>query len=536
MQLMTKDEIKHFETYPRLNSKIRMNQFRPNSEFEKMSKGLSLNTKPFLLIKFVYFKITGKIFDEFSNRDLSSAIKSLGLVPENCRQPSRHTKDRHNKTIYKYFSVSPLTDKTTEYLRLLKLNIPLKTIFTSSLSFLSDQKIVIPSYLEIQNSFHRAYTIFQEGNLLLSSSLSVKQRNVLNEILGEKLADEDKNRPNLQHQVSKHKRLNHDQNRAGLKESLEQVQRFKEYYLLFSQEIEALSYDNDGYKKVAQEFIKLNISKVKRLHEDKRNIYLMCFIRHQFYRLNDHLVEIIINKVHTFQRKVRLQYNERVLEGHNQKNKKILEIINVAETESTLIEKIRAIAFSNSLEEQEIVKQIQKTLKNKLNKRTKDIQRVQDYKEELCREDNLMLSLHEENIDYLKDSLFNMIPHLDLYSERSSGDSIISAISFYNKMGEELEDLEAGEGCRRLIKNSIICWNYLYLTSRAKREKNEQKRMALLRAVNNSYIILWQHINFHGEFDLRKSNLRDTQKIDHYNLVKYNVLKVWEKGQSDLIQ
>lgn len=32
--------------------------------------------------------------------------------------------------------------------------------------------------------------------------------------------------------------------------------------------------------------------------------------------------------------------------------------------------------------------------------------------------------------------------------------------------GEDFESLEIGELSRRLIKNAIICWNYLYLTKR----------------------------------------------------------------------
>ncbi len=41
----------------------------------------------------------------------------------------------------------------------------------------------------------------------------------------------------------------------------------------------------------------------------------------------------------------------------------------------------------------------------------------------------------------------------------------------------EKEDQEIAEGCRRLIKNAIICWNYLYL-SRILAAENDPARRA----------------------------------------------------------
>lgn len=49
----------------------------------------------------------------------------------------------------------------------------------------------------------------------------------------------------------------------------------------------------------------------------------------------------------------------------------------------------------------------------------------------------------------------------------------------------EKEDQEIAEACRRLIKNAVVCWNYLYLSRVLAEEKNEELRAALLEAVRN---------------------------------------------------
>jgi hypothetical protein len=52
--------------------------------------------------------------------------------------------------------------------------------------------------------------------------------------------------------------------------------------------------------------------------------------------------------------------------------------------------------------------------------------------------------------------------------------------------------------CRRLIKNAIICWNYLYLSQKIAQEEDIKHRQELLAAVQNGSVVSWRHINLHG--------------------------------------
>ena len=48
---------------------------------------------------------------------------------------------------------------------------------------------------------------------------------------------------------------------------------------------------------------------------------------------------------------------------------------------------------------------------------------------------------------------------------------------------------EIAVGCKRLIKNSIICWNYLYLSDKlAKSDKKNENEM--LELIKNSSIVI----------------------------------------------
>jgi hypothetical protein len=74
--------------------------------------------------------------------------------------------------------------------------------------------------------------------------------------------------------------------------------------------------------------------------------------------------------------------------------------------------------------------------------------------------------------------------------------------------GEKIEQ-EIAEGCRRLIKNAIICWNYLYLSQQIAGEDGE-RRKELIAAVQNGSVVAWHHINLHGEYDFSDEKLQDS--------------------------
>jgi hypothetical protein len=77
----------------------------------------------------------------------------------------------------------------------------------------------------------------------------------------------------------------------------------------------------------------------------------------------------------------------------------------------------------------------------------------------------------------------------------------------------EREDQEMAEACKRLIKNCIICWNYLYLSQKLEEITDTESREALLDAVAHGSTVAWQHLNLLGEYDFSADKLRDNVGI-----------------------
>ena len=77
----------------------------------------------------------------------------------------------------------------------------------------------------------------------------------------------------------------------------------------------------------------------------------------------------------------------------------------------------------------------------------------------------------------------------------------------------EKEDQEMAEACKRLIKNCIVCWNYLYLSQKLEDAKDEAQRQALLDAVAHGSAVAWRHLNLLGEYDFTEEKLQDSVGI-----------------------
>jgi TnpA family transposase len=71
----------------------------------------------------------------------------------------------------------------------------------------------------------------------------------------------------------------------------------------------------------------------------------------------------------------------------------------------------------------------------------------------------------------------------------------------------EKEDQELAEACKRLIKNCIICWNYLYLSQKLAEIDDPAEREELLAGDGPWLGGRLGHLNLLGEYDFSEDKL-----------------------------
>lgn len=77
----------------------------------------------------------------------------------------------------------------------------------------------------------------------------------------------------------------------------------------------------------------------------------------------------------------------------------------------------------------------------------------------------------------------------------------------------EKEEQEIAEACNRLIKNCIICWNYLYLARQLEKANAEVEKENLRHIIRHHSPMTWAHINMLGEYDFSDEKLKDSVGI-----------------------
>ena len=119
-------------------------------------------------------------------------------------------------------------------------------------------------------------------------------------------------------------------------------------------------------------------------------------------------------------------------------------------------------------------------------------------------------------LDYVDNSVLRQSIEKQL-NKIESAQKFSKAVSFEHNqefIHSDKEEQEIAESCRRLIKNAIICWNYLYLSQKLSETDSEERKTEIRNAVRDGSVVTWQHVNLHGEYDFSDEKLQDSIGLD----------------------
>ena len=126
---------------------------------------------------------------------------------------------------------------------------------------------------------------------------------------------------------------------------------------------------------------------------------------------------------------------------------------------------------------------------------------------------------------------FGRHPYVDELELRQAIERLLSRVELANRFTRviavgnprefpqvEKEEQEIAEACNRLIKNCIICWNYLYFERRLARMRNGEQKEALVATISSHLMLSWRHVNLLGEYDFSDERLRDSFGLRRFRL------------------
>ncbi len=66
------------------------------------------------------------------------------------------------------------------------------------------------------------------------------------------------------------------------------------------------------------------------------------------------------------------------------------------------------------------------------------------------------------------------------------------------------EEQKIATACKAFIQNTIVLWNYLYLSQLLANNADPEEQKLMLESIKRGSIITWRHINLHGEYNFTK--------------------------------
>ena len=85
------------------------------------------------------------------------------------------------------------------------------------------------------------------------------------------------------------------------------------------------------------------------------------------------------------------------------------------------------------------------------------------------------------------------------------------------------EEQLIADGCKRLIENAIICWNYTYLSQKVHDASSETEKENLIHIIQSGSVVVWQHINLQGEYDFSDEVLKNSIEFKLPELLELQV-------------
>lgn len=348
--ILSGNERVRFDEPPRFTAEERSAYFSLNNEDLNLVEELrNPTTKAGFVLQFGYFKSNAKFYtsEQFRRSDMEFIAKMLCLDPEKIDFSSYQNKtpiDHRKKilSLLKWQSFDESQHKKIEgyVVWLVQRQLSLKQIFLSIIDFCWQNKIELPSYYTMSVIITDAYNRFESGLIkILVKQLKKPQIKKLNDLAGARKETEKSrmSRP----QITLIKNINQGLRPMDIQDNIDAFNIFKEYFNEFKEVIDALKLSDQATEYFATWVQKAKTSQLNSFSDkNKLYLYLLCYIKHQFYYRHDVLVGIFLKSTQSAVNFAKNKLRDFEKENRSERNKAIKKLSSKSKESRELIEKI----------------------------------------------------------------------------------------------------------------------------------------------------------------------------------------------------
>lgn len=368
MEILSAVEREEFDAPPTFTLAQQQRYFEPSLELARLIKRLKTPTNQvFLLVSYGYFLATHRFFspDQFREHDLRYVTHVLGgtfrqLTPTDY---VKQTATRHRHLIlqlcqFRLWNPAVRQVLQTEAQSLAQLYWEPRKMFLHLVDWLVAARVTVPrsdvlSRLVATALTRHQQTVAQELGRYITPSL---QKNLLT-----LLAPPRRPEHGAQYHLTQLKRLSQSTKPGNVRARLEDLEHIRTLYHQVALLRRQLALPESGIIYFANLTLTIAPLDLLRRPEHDRLLLLFAFVIHDYYRLQDNLVDVFLNVLPSLLNRVRREQMERWYATRDTHSKSLSTLLALLETTVlTAFNTIKQIAQSSTLTDREKVRRIQR--------------------------------------------------------------------------------------------------------------------------------------------------------------------------------
>jgi TnpA family transposase len=361
LTILQEDEKQAFETPPVFTAEERKHFFTlPNWAQEIVTTFQTPASKIGFILQLAYFRATKKYYAKhtFHQADIGFLVKRLQICEVvDLRTYTNTTRRRHRELIREKIGYSPFSSATEALLTkeidfLLSKQTRLKDIFGHLLQVLEQQKIEIPSFYALSVLITDGFRAYEKKLLTtIETHLSAANRKLLDSLLQVDEAYEAQDKQDLKikrYAITLLKRPNQSTKPAKIKENIHDLLILKELFENLQNVMASLSLGPDMIWHYATIVIKTEIFQIAR-RDEKKYLYLLCFIVYQYYSLQDFLIDVLLKVVQSADNTAKRKQKDTYFAKRTDRSKAASVLTGVVESAQDFKQKVTQIVLEESL-------------------------------------------------------------------------------------------------------------------------------------------------------------------------------------------
>ena len=422
ISILTTEEKKRFESPPVFSSHERKRYFRFPTEIIKVAEELRTpTTKVCFLAAYGYFKANNKFYNkQFHVIDLGYIARILNIPEDNINTSEYQTRVHHEHKA-KILSLVGATKFDRTARKLIKKEIAImvrsqlrpKYIFQQILDILLRNKIEIPGYYALAEIINKSMLEYKkELSEIIEKQLTPENRLLLDSLLEreEPTNEDDKFK---RYKLTLLKKFHQSTRPMKVRANTQDLETLSHLFHHLEGVIEAINLSDEGIRYFAQSVLRFQMFQILRRSDEDKYLYILAFIMHQYYKLQDGLLDTLVLSVQHAVTKAREREKTVYFEKREQDQlqKKLL---------VQTIESIRGILSETSVDSEQKLEQI-----NTLLLATEQQARLKE-------EPETHYSFLEEASLKLQKRVSDIIRQVE-FNQETSDKNLIEAISYFKK-------------------------------------------------------------------------------------------------------